>query len=92
MIPNDLTFALLQDGGEAFKRVDEIDANDTIIGYLERTNNGTSPRHTGSTSSAIWRLVRITKSVNVTTRTYPGGIDDYIYVWDNRNNGTYTYQ
>jgi hypothetical protein len=44
------------------------------------------------TAAKNWSIQKISQVGTVWRFEYPYGDQNFAYVWDNRNNGTYTYQ
>ena len=76
-------FNIQQHNIDPIKLVDVVSSTIIFIGISSDTKN---------TAKAIWRIQKISQVGTVWSFEYPDGDQNFTYVWDNRNNGTYTYQ
>lgn len=67
---------------EPITLIDEYSSEEFFIGI---SINGRS------TSKSIWKIKKIWKDGTIWKVEFPDGDQSFIYVWDNRNDGTYTY-
>lgn len=62
-------------------RMDDIDSNNTIIGYAVVGS---------ATSSPVWRIQKLSTSGSITSVTWADGNFNFDNVWDNRNSLSYS--
>lgn len=62
--------------------VDDVNGDGTLV-YVGYAKNGIADAATG------WKIMKVTKTVNVTRMTYPLASKGYDFIWANR--ATYTY-
>jgi len=68
---------------EPIKLIDEISTTEFYIG---------TSKNEGNTGKAIWQIKKIWKIGNVWNFGFPNAEQGFKFIWNNRNNGTYTYQ
>ena len=64
--------------------ITKIDEASSTVTYIGRAARGST------TTAAVWQIMKVTVSGNITTIAWAGGFDTFINVWDDRAGLSYS--